>query len=505
MKSCALIALIAVAFGGVWLAVHPSQPQLPNGDVFTSLGVARHLAAGNGFLNDTSYPLFTAYEWGKELPQPLIHRPPGLSILLLPSWWLAGGDPARAEALVQPVMVVVIVAMALVGLLGLRRQDHLAGSGAWLVLLITSPFLALGVAWGWGEIPAAALLLGLWRLGRNRPPAGQSVGRTVAYAALCAVLAMLRSDLLWVPVLWWVVAALVDTRRRFLVSAQRTLIAAVVGVVLIAPWYIHVASHTGNPLNNPLMEGVQLDLTEQWWDYPMLRSRTPLPLAENVAARPVQVLHKTAVGIKGYLRTLGLWLPWLIWIAGGALWLAQVRRRRQRGESIWYAAGPLGYLGVTLGLMMVEYGFFSHEPRHLLPLMPLLAWEGVVLADRALRPRLRRTLVRGAVLAGLALLAAVVTPCGLGGERGNLATAQELAPVVDAVTAMNQDLPPGPVFADNAVVPWRLGRPMVWSPYDARIEAEIRCEVKGMTDAPWVRILDGPSPLGVVPVNCDSI
>ena len=73
----------------------PRLPQLPNGDVFTSLGVARHLAAGDGLINDTVYPLFTAYPWGQTMPQPLMHRPPGLAFLLLPAWWLSGGDPVR--------------------------------------------------------------------------------------------------------------------------------------------------------------------------------------------------------------------------------------------------------------------------------------------------------------------------------------------------------------------------------------------------------------------------
>ena len=492
MRVRALIILAAFAFGGVWLAVHPALPQLPNGDVFTSLGVARHIAAGNGFQNDTVYPLFTAYDWGQSLPQPLLHRPPGLAILLLPACWLSGGDPVRAEQLVQPVMVVVMAVLALIGLLGLRHQNHLAGAGAWILLLLISPFLNLAVCWGWGEIPAAALLLGLWRLLRNRPPAGQSYPRTMAFASLCAVLAMLRSDLLWVPVLWWVIAALVDPRRRYLESARHTAVAAAVGLALISPWYAHVARHTGSPLDNPLMEAVQVDLAEEWWDYPLLRSRTPVPLVENVMAKPVRVAHKTAVGIKSYLRTLGLWLPWLVWIAGAALWANQLRRRLRDGQAICRAIGPVGYLGITLGLMMVEYGFFSHETRHMLPLLPLLAWEGVILADRALRPRMTGPWRRGAVMALVTWLMIMTTPPGLGGERGNLITARELAPVVDSVTAANIDLPPGPVFSDNAVVPWRLGRPLVWSPYDGQIEAEIRAEVEDMQDAPWVRILDTP-------------
>jgi len=491
VRTRALIIVAAAAFGGLWLAVHPALPQLPNGDVFTSLGVARHLAAGDGFTNDTVYPLFTAYPWGQTMPQPLIHRPPGLAIVLLPAWLLADGDPVRAEQLVQPVMVVVMALLALLGLMGLQRQGNLPGAGAWLLLLLISPLLALAVSWGWGEVPGALLLLASWLMIRNRPPAGQTAARTVLYAAICATLAMIRSDLLWAPVLWWVAAAACDPRGRFGLAVRRTALAAVVGVVLIGPWYAHVASHSGAPLSNPLIDAVQVDLAEEWWDYPLLRSRTPLPLAENLAAKPVAAAHKTAVGVKSYLRTLGLWLPWLAWLTGAVLWVLQWRRRRRRRQPVWQAIGPLGWLGLTLGLMMVEYGLFSHETRHMLPLLPVLAWEGVVLADRRLGRVLRAPWRRAAVLTLSAWLMLQLTPPGLGGEWGNVATAKELVPVVARTTAAMADLPPGPVFSDNAIVPWRLGRPCIWSPYDEAIEQEIRQVVPAMTWAPWIRLEAG--------------
>jgi hypothetical protein len=490
VRTGAIIALVSVLFGLIWLVAHPALPQLPNGDVFTSLGVARHLAAGDGLLNDTVYPLFTAYDWGRTMPQPLIHRPPGLAILLLPAWWLSGGDPAGAEALVQPVMVAVMVVMALVGLLGLRRQGHLAGSGAWLLLLIVNPLMALGVNWGWGEIPTALLLLVLWRMLRNRRPAAFSFGRTALFAAVCGLMAMVRSDLLWVPVLWWVLAALADRREQLGPAIRRTLVAAVVGVIVIAPWYAHVTRHAGAPLANPLVEAVQLDLSEEWYDYPLLRGRTPIPLADNLQQKPQAALLKTAVGVRVYLRTLGLWLPWLFWLVCTALWIERTRSRRRQGEPWLRAIGPPGHLALTVVLMVLQYSFFSHETRHLLPVLPVLAWEGVILADRRLGRLVPGAWRRGALLALLAWFALRVTPPGLGGEGGNVATARELSGLVDRVTVRAAELPPGPVFTDNAVVPWRLGRPCVWSPYDATIEAEIRTAVPAMADAPWIRLTD---------------
>jgi hypothetical protein len=498
VRTPALIVLVALAFGGLWLAVHPALPQLPTGDVFTSLGVARHLAAGDGLLNDTVYPLFTAYPWGQTMPQPLLHRPPGLAVVLLPAWWLSGGDPVRAEALVQPVMVVLMVLMAAVGLFGFWRRGRLAAAGGWLLLLLVSPLLALAVSWGWGEVPGALLLLALWLMLRRRPPAAFGWGRTATFALLCGVLAMVRSDLLWAPVFWWVLAAATDRRGRHLVALRRTALAALVGLAAIAPWYAHVTRHAGAPLANPLVEAVQLDLAEQWWDYPLLRSRTPVPLAENLRTSLVPAIHKTAVGVKSYLRTLGLWLPWLVWIACLGFWAGETLRRRRHGHAWPRAVGPPGCLALTLGLMMIQYGFFSHETRHMLPLLPVLAWEGMLLLDRRLARHVGGRWRRGALLTLAVWLALRITPPGLGGEWGNVQTARELAPAVGHVTRVLRDLPPGPVFADNTIVPWRLGRACVWSPYDEAIEAEIRAAVPAMRDAPWVRLMsiDGREILG---------
>ncbi len=70
MRTRALIVLAAVAFGGVWLVVHPALPQLPNGDVFTSLGVARHLAEGDGFQNGSVYPCSRPIPGARPCPSP---------------------------------------------------------------------------------------------------------------------------------------------------------------------------------------------------------------------------------------------------------------------------------------------------------------------------------------------------------------------------------------------------------------------------------------------------
>ena len=143
---------------------------------------------------------------------------------------------------------------------------------------------------------------------------------------------------------------------------------------------------------------------------------------------------------------------------------------------------------LTMILMVLQYAFFSPETRHLLPVLPLFAWEFVLLVDARLRS-IRLPAARAVTLAAMAAVALLLSPPGLGGEGGNVQTALELVKTVELETERVRGLPPGPVFSDNAVVPWRTGRPCVWSPYDAAVEAEIRDAVEGMADAPWVRIL----------------
>jgi hypothetical protein len=487
VRNAALALAAAALFGACWLIAYPDLPLLPNGDVYTSLGVARHLAEGRGLLNDTVYPLFTAYEWGQTMPQPLIHRPPGLAALLLPAYLAAGGDPVVTESLVRPLFLAFLAGAVFVGVLALARRDRLHTAPALLILLMVNPLLALGVRWGWGEIPAALLLMILWLMVRRRAPSRFSLVATLVFSVLCGMVALIRSDLLWVPVLWWVVTGLVARRRHWPALLGRTAVAAVAGVAVLLPWWLHVIHHAGSPLANPLTDAVQLDMREEWYDYPRLRGRDPIPLGENVQHNLGPALHKVASGVRSYVRTLGLWLPWYFWLTVLPLWAVAALQRTARGHPPLRSLGPPGLMWLTVALMVLQYAFFSPETRHLLPILPIVAWEGVLLADRWLqRPRDRR--LRAAALAGLATAAVLLSPPNLGGEAGNVLTARALTGDVAAAAASARDLPPGPVFTDSAAVPWRLGRPAVWSPYDAGIEAEIRAAVPAMADAPWVRL-----------------
>jgi len=274
--------------------------------------------------------------------------------------------------------------------------------------------------------------------------------------------------------------------------ARRTILAGAVGVLLLAPWWIHVTRYMGSPLGNPLAAAVQLDLTGDWWAYPLLRSCEPLPFGENLAANTPAAFKKTAIGIRFFLQTLGLWLPWLIWGLAIASWIERTIGRWRRGHAFGRALGPPGLLVITLGLLMIQYGFFSQETRFLLVIMPVLAFEGVLLGDRLVRrlPRLGSALGRGSALVAAVALALLVTPPGLGGEAGNVKAIQSAVFRVESVMGEAFDLPPGPVFSDTSVIPWRLGRECIWSPYNATVEAEIRRKVPGMEEAAYLHIAE---------------
>lgn len=96
MRSTLFILLIGILFLVVWMAIYPTPPHMPTSDLFTHLSVTRHLVEGQGFRTDVVYPVSLAYDFATELPQPLIHRPPGYAVLLVGPYLLARG-PEMSE------------------------------------------------------------------------------------------------------------------------------------------------------------------------------------------------------------------------------------------------------------------------------------------------------------------------------------------------------------------------------------------------------------------------
>ena len=97
--------VVVVLFTTAWWWWHPAQEHPPTSDLFGHLCVTRHLAQGDGFLNDIIYPVSLAFPFAAEIPQPLIHRPPGYSVLLLLPYWLGGGEPAAVLTAVLRLFV----------------------------------------------------------------------------------------------------------------------------------------------------------------------------------------------------------------------------------------------------------------------------------------------------------------------------------------------------------------------------------------------------------------
>ena len=474
--------LVAAAFVIGWLEVHARVPIPADADVFTHLTVARHLVHGDGFTNDVVYPLSVTFAWGRAVPQPLVDLQPAFAIALALPYLAAGEDPAATLAWVRWLGLGWLAIAATVGTLGLVRRGAMNATAAWLLLLVTSPLLALGVAWGWGEILVATLLLGLWVRWRDRD-ATTTPGRRslITDGALAGLVAMVRLDLFWVPLLWW--------RGR---PRPRQLVWVAVGwLVIAAPWFVRTTRVAGTPLAGVLSQAVELDLRGEWWTYPTLRGLTPAPFLANLRAHRAEALVKVRHGARFFVETLGQWLPWLVWIAGAVLLGLRMRGSWRKGRARAVIREPGVTLVVTLAALIAMYALFSQEVRHLIVLVPVVGWEIALLAAHAL-PRSQGRAARMATLAALTVAALTLIPCGIGGEQKGLDDARREGPALAALVRQAQALPPGPVFTDNAAVLWLADRAGIWSPRDRDVEMAIRRTVPDMADAPWLR-LDAPA------------
>jgi hypothetical protein len=138
--------------------------------------------------------------------------------------------------------------------------------------------------------------------------------------------------------------------------------------------------------------------------------------------------------------------------------------------------------------LILVYAFISQEIRHLLVLLPVLAWEIALLAERRARTLRLAWGRRALILASVTGLAILVAPPHLAGEAAQLRQARREQPRLAALVRQVAAWPPGPIFTDNAAVCWLTGRTGVWRPYDQAVEATIRETVPGMRDARWARL-----------------
>lgn len=464
---------VAAAVCALWLALHPPRPLEPTADLYTHLMVARHLARGEGFLTDAAYPLSFAWPFARSLPQPLLSRAPGFALLLAGPVAATGGDAPAAEAAARALQVALLAALLALGSAAWLRRGRPGAALGWALLLAAHPLIAFAVDWGHDELPAGLVLLAWWLRHRDGTRAcGPGDG------LLLGALALLRPELLGLPLLWWVLAR--GPRPRGLAAAG-----AVLAFLLVAgPWAVRNARLTGDPFFSVQAQAELMKDTRVYPQYAVYRQLTPQPLLASLRRHPEAVARKTARGLEFFWREQRAFLPLPATLAllGCAAALAARRLRggpRAPGGSTLLP--PLGALGLALGGCAAFYAAFDHSVRHLEVLLPLAAWEaGPWLAEipweflRRRRgwsaPRAWAVMPVAAAVALLAALAGVRPPTGW--DQAEAAAARAAAPVAAEVQRLRA-APPGVVFVSTAAAPWRADRPAVWDPRDDAVRARI--------------------------------
>ena len=495
--------LAALLFLAVWLPLHPAAPPLETADLYEHLSVARHLVQGEGFRTDLAYPLSFAFPFARELPQPLIHRGPAFALLLTAPYTLAGGDPAATVAAVRWLQVGILAVLAALGSVALFRRGQVADVLPWLLLLGGNPLLPFAVDWGFEELLAGLLAFGIWLRVREEQAPGWFDG------LLGGLLVMLRPELIWLPLLWWFWFAVEKKRLIGLAGKtapalpwRRLFLAVGLFLLLQAPWAVRNLRLTGNPVFSLQAQAELVKDTRTWPGYSVYKQLEPQPVDKVLAGDPVPVLRKTARGLKFYLRETSKLLPVPYLVVGMLLVFGLVRgrvtdnpcpfRRDSRPLGILATDHPLGPLGaamVSLLLLALEYSFFDHSLRHLLPLVPVLAWEcapllgslGLGALTRSKQPprgegqswlgRPPITLLVAALLTtGLLAASHRQTPGWELARHQARRQAESLPARTAAFSALSADR----LFVDSSAVPWYADRPAVWTPDDPEVSHRIR-------------------------------
>ncbi len=500
--------LAALLFMAVWIPTHPSRPLLPTDDLYTHLSVARHLARGEGFLTDMTYPLSFAFPFARELPQPLIHRQPGFAILLTAPYLAAREYPHRAVDRVRQMQIILLGLLVMTGSAFFIRRGHPAAVVPWLVFLYLNPLLVFAVDWGMVELVCSLLLLVLWLRLRNDTGAGPDW----IDGLLAGVLCMLRLDLFWVPVLWWV---LLRAKKRddslSPASRRRRLgLLALAWFLIIAPWAIRNIQVTGQPAFSLQTYAEHVKDTRAWPAYTVYRQLEPQPFFETMTTDPLPVLRKVGRGMKFFYRDLHnlVPLPVLIAMAVGALvYLTNLLKLRSSTakRSRWKSmiglnptsrTAPVTLAVLTTVLLTIQYSFFDHSLRHLLVVLPVILWEistwigdpiRQIIEDRrkvsGQRPSLLRDLGSVIVLpAAAAVLVAFLFPCRLPGWEYAASEAVGRAPRNEQIIDFSRQAPPGVLFVDFSTVPWFIDRPVVWSPTQRATRKKI-CDLLDQPEA----------------------
>jgi len=474
-----LAIVAALALAGAWLATREPLPHHAASDLYTHLSVARHLVQGDGFVNDTVYPLSLSFPFAAHVPQPLVHRPPGYPLLMTLPVALAGDDPARAEALAGHLSLLFLALTAWCGAayaVGRGRGDVVL---PWLAVLLVNPLLHMTVGWAQVEIPTGLILLWLWI--RLRASADESAGTPTSRSAavnglLAAAIALLRADLFWLPWLWMIWPGHLRGRRQLL-------IAALCWTAMLAPWWIRTAAVSGNPFFTLQAYAEHLKETPLWPGYGIYASLDPESFWYTLSHDPVLIVRKTLAGLRYYLARLDDWLPVVLWVCGCLAAVMRFKRLRRCSD-------PLPVLAVSLTALTLTYAPLSHTLRYMAVLLPVLSLEIWLTAAGELATHLpgrRSRIGRPALLVALATACILIQPASMPGwERARDAAAASASTLPASLESLAKT-PPGPIFTDSAALLWYGRRAGVWLPAGSTVEQEIRASIPEMERAPLIR------------------
>jgi len=435
-------------FMAAWLPWHPARPLLPTADLYTHLSVARHLVRGEGFRNDVTYPLSFAFPFARQLPQPLINRQPGFALLLTIPYLTAARDAELTLVHTRVLQLVLMSLIILLGVRGLQRRNRIWGVVPWFVLLGSSSLWAFGVAWGFEEITVSALLLLLWLRGRRQRASGPDAVSGLLWGGLI----MFRLDLFWLPLLWWLLqlsSAEAKARGRGLYLRNFAL-ASLVALTVMSPWLVRNTRLTGQPFFTLQSQAELVKDTRAWPGYQVYRQLKPQPMALVLREDPVPVLRKAARGLKFYWRDSRRFFPPLLLfgfavISGRAIW----RRRASGGEAKGDRSAP-AVAFLTFLALCFQYSFFDHSLRHLLVLLPILAWEVAHFAGRDWR------------LAAAVSLTVILPWAPLPGWQQAARTAELAAQEQPWLQDRELIAAGGIYFFEYSAGPWFLDHPGVW-------------------------------------------
>ncbi len=467
-----------------WLAVRPPLPLLPTDDLYTHLGVTRHLARGEGFLSDIAYPLSFAWPFARTLPQPLVHRPPAWPVVLLLPYAAAGGEAEATIGAVRALQAALLAAVCGLGTAAWWRRGRPAAATAWLLAMLACPLWRYAVDWGLTEVGASLLLLGLWLRRRDdETPAGAVDG------VLLGLLALLRPELAWLPVAWWAAwpgarradAAAGATGSPWRRQMRRPAAALLAAAAIVTPWGVRNLVVAGDPFFSVQAQAELLKDTRTWPGYDVYRQLSPQPAWRALAADPVPVARKAARGVRFFAQAWPGLVPWPV---VACLGLAAWRRRREhagdgRTAKTWRDPAVVA-CGSTAALALM-YACFDHSLRHLLPVVPILAWEaGPWLGEWPWRrgsrphapPRTHLAVLLAVAVAAPPLFLTMRQPAGWREAAAGAAAAQAEA---RAEAATLRAAEPGEiVFVRTAAATWLADRPAVWSPLDDDVATRIR-------------------------------